>query len=59
VRREGPRGATITLVDGRVLDLEESNDVNDENKGIYVTPAGSETVLVRWDEFREITFDQT
>jgi hypothetical protein len=57
VRREGARGSTVTLVDGRVLDLEESNDVNEDNKGIYITPAGRETVLVRWDEFREITFD--
>jgi hypothetical protein len=58
VRREGARGATVTLVDGRVLDLEESNDVNHDNKGVYVTPAGGETVLVRWDEFREVTFER-
>jgi hypothetical protein len=58
VRRDGLRGSTVTLIDGRVLDLEESNDVDEGNKGIYVTPAGRETVLVRWDEFREVTFDQ-
>ena len=58
IRREGRDGSTVTLVDGRVLDLEESNDVNEENKGVYVTPAGGETVLVRWEDFREITFDQ-
>jgi hypothetical protein len=58
IRREGGRGSTVTLTDGRVLDLEGSNDVNEDNKGIYVTPAGRETVLVRWDEFREVTFDQ-
>jgi hypothetical protein len=58
ISRESARGATVTLTDGRVLDLEESNDVNDGNKGVYVTPAGRETVLVRWDDFREITFDQ-
>ena len=57
IRREGRDGATATLFDGRVLELEESNDVDESNKGIYVTPANGETVLVRWEDFREVTLD--
>jgi hypothetical protein len=57
LRREGRRGSTVTLRDGRVLDMEESNDVSADNKGVYVTRAGGETVLVSWEDFREVTFD--
>jgi hypothetical protein len=52
----GGHGAEVTLRDGRTFQLEGSNDVDDGNKGIYVTPEGGDTVLVHWDEFRRVTF---
>lgn len=48
--------ADVTLRDGRTFRLEGSNDVDDDNKGIYVTPEGGETQLVRWRDLRQVTF---
>ncbi len=56
IRRDGPWGARVTLLDGRTFDLEGSNDVDEDNKGIFVTPDDGETVLVPWRDFREATF---
>jgi hypothetical protein len=59
-------GVRVTLRDGRVLELEGSNDVNRENKGIFVRPdseLGSgesgepEWIMVRWEDFRELRLD--
>jgi hypothetical protein len=53
-------GATVTLRDGRSYELDRSNDVDWDNKGILVIPedggAGAEWRLVTWDEFMEIEF---
>ena len=56
IRRAGYRGAEVTLVDGRVLDLEGSNDVDEDNKGIFVTREDGDTLLIPWRDFREVTF---
>jgi hypothetical protein len=61
-RREGVR---VTLLDGRVLELDGSNDVTEDNDGIFVLEEGSgispddeaaEWTLVRWKDFRAIRF---
>ena len=55
-------GAEVTLLDGRVMVLEGSNDVNDDNKGIFIQvddQAGSLAegwVLVPWKDLKEIHF---
>jgi hypothetical protein len=65
VRVEARRidGVRVTLLDGRILELEGSNDVNDENKGVFVRMEGGEGqpsseepewVMVRWKDFREL-----
>ncbi len=60
------KGVRVTLLDGRVLELEGSNDVNDENKGILVLIDGGESpspsdepewIMVRWQDFQELRFD--
>jgi hypothetical protein len=56
IRKLGSWGSEVTLLDGRVFDLDGSNDVDDANKGIYVTFEDGETVLVRWWDFLEVTF---
>lgn len=63
IRRQSSRSALVTLRDGRSFELEGSNDVGDENKGIFVRVAGSaggddagEWILVTWDEFSEARF---
>ena len=58
-------GAKVTLRDGRVFELDDSNDVDWDNKGILIAPIGadggndpdgSRWRVIPWDDFREITF---
>lgn len=58
IDRVGRWGAEVTLVDGRVFELDESNDVDEGNKGIFVTRADGETVLVYWEDFDTVTFSR-
>jgi hypothetical protein len=44
-------GVAVTLLDGRVLELEGTNDVDRANKGIFVTDDAGVTSLVRWSDF--------
>lgn len=54
VRRLGGWGAEVTLRDGRAFELTGSNDVDEGNKGIFLTSGEGETVLVRWRDLREV-----
>jgi hypothetical protein len=56
IRKTSSRGADVTLWDGRTLDLRNSNDVNDDNKGIFIQTDAGETALVRWEEFERVEF---
>jgi len=60
-------GAQVTLRDGRVFELFDSNDVDESNHGIFVLEPGegrspddeeAEWVMVRWEDFREIRFQR-
>jgi hypothetical protein len=60
-------GATVTLLDGRTFELDDSNDVDWDNKGILIHPEGasggngagsSRWRVIAWDEFREVRFRQ-
>jgi hypothetical protein len=62
IERMSSRSADVTLLDGRVFELEDSNDVDEGNKGIFIQVDDSGDpqegwVLVSWDDFREIRFD--
>ena len=62
IERDSSRSALVTLLDGRVLEMEGSNDVNDDNKGILIQvddASGARDggwVLVDWHDFRELRF---
>lgn len=55
--KTGSATVEVTLVDGRVFDLEGSNDVDRGNKGIFVTSEGGRTVLLHWSEFESVIFE--
>ena len=65
IERWSSRSAVVTLLDGRSFELEDSNDVDRDNKGIFVAVSGSRTgpeaqdgewVRVDWDDFETIRF---
>lgn len=47
----------VTLRDGRALELGGTDDVGEENGGIFVKPEGEGTVLVRWQDFVRLTLE--
>lgn len=62
--RGSERGARVTLVDGRILELSGSNDVNTENKGVLIRAVGEQAsaveegawVRVPWSDFQSVRF---
>jgi len=48
-------GVRVELRDGRVLELDGTNDVGEENQGIFVRPEEGGTVLVRWRDLERVT----
>lgn len=61
IERASSRGGRVFLRDGRTLDLEDSNDVDEDNKGVFVLPDGSpeeaapaDWIRVSWDDFRSL-----
>lgn len=55
--REGSDGSRVTLVDGRELVLSGTRDVGEGNRGLYVDDARYGRVLVSWDSFERVDFD--
>ena len=61
IEKDTRRTTAITLWDGREFRLRDSNDVNDENKGVFVTSGaegkkGGETTELTWDDFAKVDF---
>ncbi len=57
VQRAEVFGVEVTLTDGRALELEDHNDVDWDNRGIFVE-LDTETVrYVPWDDFARVRFD--
>lgn len=46
----------VTLVDGRRLELEDSSDVDERNRGVFVKPEGRARRLVRWEDLDRVVF---
>jgi hypothetical protein len=57
IERESRNSSRVTLMDGRSFVLRGSNDVNDENKGVFIEQDSGDTVMVYWDEFERVEFD--
>ncbi len=62
IERASSQSALVTLLDGREFELEDSNDVDEDNKGIFVEVSGESGeeggswIRIGWDEFQEIRF---
>ncbi|MDZ4722419.1 MAG: hypothetical protein SGI97_00685 [candidate division Zixibacteria bacterium] len=54
IEKKSYRSSLVTLRDGRTLDLRGSNDVDDSNKGIFITLSDGENIRVDWEEFKKL-----
>jgi len=58
IRKRAFWGAEVTLKNGKKFRLEDSNDVNEDNKGIFVEDQGGNEIKIEWDDFRKIEFSE-
>ena len=56
IERDGRRRSRVVLHNGDELELEGSNDVNSENRGIAVMVRDMGMVRMDWGAFRKVTF---
>lgn len=56
IERRSSRASLVTLWSGREFELRGTNDVNSENRGIYVEDPRYGRVLVEWDAFDSLDF---
>lgn len=56
IERRSSRSSRVVLTDGRELVLDGTNDVDDDNRGIYVEDQRFGRVKVPWDEFERVDF---
>jgi len=58
IEKRSYRSSLVTIKDGRTFRLKGSNDVDEDNKGIYITLEDGDEVAVYWDEFERVEFSQ-
>ena len=56
IERTSRRTCEVTLKDGTVLKLRGSNDVDEDNKGIFVETDDGDLEELDWDDFEMIVF---
>jgi len=56
IERRGSGSSAVTLADGRRLVLSDTNDVDDDNRGIYVEDSRYGRVLIEWRAFERVDF---
>jgi hypothetical protein len=57
IERQSRRSSKVVLRDGRAFDLKGTNDVDSNNRGIYVHDPRFGRVLISWDAFRRVDFE--
>lgn len=58
IQRDGYNNSIVVLKSGRELDLDDSNDVDNGNRGIIVTIDGVGRVDIPWKEFDKVEFSE-
>ena len=56
IEKKSRRTALVTVKDGRTFRLRGSNDVDQDNKGIFITLANGDVEVVEWEEFDRVEF---
>lgn len=56
IKPVGFHAAAVTLWDGRSFKLRGSNDVDDDNNGIYVKASGGKEIEIEWGELDRVEF---
>jgi hypothetical protein len=56
IEKKSYRASLVTTLDGREFQLRGSNDVDEDNKGIFILLADGDEVEVDWDEFERVEF---
>ncbi len=58
IAKRSYRSSDVTVLDGRSFRLRGSNDVDEDNKGVYVTLDNGEEVEVDWEDFEKVEFSK-
>jgi hypothetical protein len=56
IEKRSNRSSIVTVWDGRSFRLRGSNDVNEDNKGIFLTLPDGDEVEVAWEDFDRVEF---
>lgn len=56
IEKKSHRSSIVTVWDGRSFRLRGSNDVNENNKGIFVTLSDGDEVEIEWEDFSRVEF---
>lgn len=56
VKPQGSHAARVTMWDGRSFTLRGSNDVDEDNRGIFVKTDGGKEVEIDWDDLDRVEF---
>ncbi len=57
IKKRG-RGSEVTLKSGKTFWLDDSNDVDDGNRGIVITNPDKGRVVIDWDDFEKLTLQK-
>ncbi|MEW5995156.1 MAG: hypothetical protein AB1744_12280 [Candidatus Zixiibacteriota bacterium] len=58
IEKRSYRSSVVTLWDGRTFRLGGSNDVDEDNKGVFVMLPDGEEVEIEWDDFDRVEFNK-
>jgi len=56
IEKKTSRSSIVTVLDGRSFRLRGSNDVDEGNKGIFVTLSDGDEVEIDWEDFDHVEF---
>lgn len=56
IEKRSYRSSNVTIWSGRTFRLRGSNDVDEDNKGIFITLDDGEEVEVEWEDFEKVEF---